>query len=54
VAAGIGQASDERADALLATLGFARWRPGQKEAVEAALEGRDSASGPANCPSRTS
>jgi ATP-dependent DNA helicase RecQ len=32
----------EKADALLAKLGFQHWRPGQKEAVEAALEGRDS------------
>ena len=32
----------ERADSLLEKLGFAHWRPGQKEAVEAALEGRDS------------
>jgi RecQ family ATP-dependent DNA helicase len=32
----------EKADALLAKLGFQYWRPGQKEAVEAALEGRDS------------
>ena len=32
----------EKADALLARLGFEHWRPGQKEAVEAALEGRDS------------
>jgi RecQ family ATP-dependent DNA helicase len=31
-----------RADALLAKLGFESWRPGQREAVEAALEGRDS------------
>jgi len=31
-----------RADALLAELGFSSWRPGQKEAVEAALSGRDS------------
>jgi RecQ family ATP-dependent DNA helicase len=35
-------AAGERADALLGKLGFAHWRPGQKEAVEAALEGRDS------------
>jgi RecQ family ATP-dependent DNA helicase len=34
--------SGDRADALLAKLGFEHWRPGQKEAVEAALEGRDS------------
>jgi RecQ family ATP-dependent DNA helicase len=32
----------ERADALLRQLGYEHWRPGQKEAVEAALEGRDS------------
>jgi RecQ family ATP-dependent DNA helicase len=32
----------ERADALLGKLGFESWRPGQREAVEAALEGRDS------------
>jgi ATP-dependent DNA helicase RecQ len=32
----------ERADTLLAEHGYAAWRPGQKEAVEAALEGRDS------------
>jgi RecQ family ATP-dependent DNA helicase len=31
-----------RADTLLAKLGFQSWRPGQREAVEAALEGRDS------------
>ena len=31
-----------RADELLARLGFSNWRPGQREAVEAALEGRDS------------
>jgi RecQ family ATP-dependent DNA helicase len=30
------------ADTLLGKLGFEHWRPGQKEAVEAALEGRDS------------
>jgi RecQ family ATP-dependent DNA helicase len=34
--------ADDRADALLAKLGFERWRPGQREAVEAALAGRDS------------
>jgi RecQ family ATP-dependent DNA helicase len=34
--------SRDRADALLAKLGFERWRAGQKEAVEAALAGRDS------------
>jgi ATP-dependent DNA helicase RecQ len=32
----------QRADALLAELGYADWRPGQREAVIAALEGRDS------------
>ncbi len=32
----------DRADELLGRLGFEHWRPGQKEAVEAALEGRDS------------
>jgi ATP-dependent DNA helicase RecQ len=32
----------ERADELLKTLGYAEWRPGQREAVVAALEGRDS------------
>jgi RecQ family ATP-dependent DNA helicase len=31
-----------RADQLLGELGFTSWRPGQREAVEAALEGRDS------------
>ena len=31
-----------RADELLGKLGFASWRPGQREAVEAALAGRDS------------
>jgi RecQ family ATP-dependent DNA helicase len=31
-----------RADELLGELGFAEWRPGQREAVVAALEGRDS------------
>ena len=34
--------TESRADALLGKLGFERWRPGQREAVEAALEGRDS------------
>src|SRR5436853_7098554 len=34
--------SGERAEALLHELGYAQWRDGQKEAVEAALEGRDS------------
>jgi RecQ family ATP-dependent DNA helicase len=44
----IGQAELEivqtrnRADELLGKLGFTSWRPGQLEAVEAALEGRDS------------
>src|ERR1700744_1035983 len=32
----------ERADELLAELGYADWRAGQREAVVAALEGRDS------------
>jgi ATP-dependent DNA helicase RecQ len=32
----------ERADELLRKLGYADWRPGQREAVVAALEGRDS------------
>jgi RecQ family ATP-dependent DNA helicase len=32
----------ERADELLAELGYRRWRAGQREAVVAALEGRDS------------
>ena len=32
----------ERADALLTELGYAEWRDGQREAVIAALEGRDS------------
>jgi len=32
----------DRADLLLGELGFEHWRPGQREAVEAALEGRDS------------
>jgi RecQ family ATP-dependent DNA helicase len=32
----------ERADQLLAELGYAEWRTGQREAVVAALEGRDS------------
>ncbi|HKT82806.1 MAG TPA: ATP-dependent DNA helicase RecQ, partial [Solirubrobacterales bacterium] len=35
-------ATGERADQLLGDLGFKSWRPGQREAVEAALEGRDS------------
>jgi len=34
--------TQDRADALLRKLGFSEWRPGQREAVEAALEGRDS------------
>jgi RecQ family ATP-dependent DNA helicase len=34
--------AEERADGLLRELGFERWRPGQREAVEAALAGRDS------------
>ena len=34
--------TQNRADELLGKLGFTRWRPGQKEAVEAALAGRDS------------
>ncbi|HET7053750.1 MAG TPA: ATP-dependent DNA helicase RecQ [Solirubrobacterales bacterium] len=33
---------EDRADALLGKLGFSSWRPGQREAVEAGLEGRDS------------
>ncbi|MGV1048114.1 MAG: RecQ family ATP-dependent DNA helicase [Solirubrobacterales bacterium] len=32
----------QRADGLLHELGYAEWRPGQREAVIAALEGRDS------------
>ncbi len=36
------ETSGERADGLLADLGFDQWRPGQREAVIAALEGRDS------------
>jgi RecQ family ATP-dependent DNA helicase len=32
----------DRADQLLRELGYAEWRPGQREAVVAALEGRDS------------
>ncbi|MGN6557169.1 MAG: RecQ family ATP-dependent DNA helicase [Solirubrobacterales bacterium] len=35
-------AAAERADQLLAELGYRAWRPGQKDAVVAALEGRDS------------
>ncbi len=34
--------TQSKADALLAELGFSSWRPGQREAVEAGLEGRDS------------
>jgi RecQ family ATP-dependent DNA helicase len=34
--------ADSGADELLGKLGFQSWRPGQKEAVEAALAGRDS------------
>jgi RecQ family ATP-dependent DNA helicase len=34
--------ADKRAEELLARLGFAEFRPGQREAVEAALAGRDS------------
>jgi RecQ family ATP-dependent DNA helicase len=33
---------EEQADELLTQLGYAEWRPGQREAVAAALEGRDS------------
>src|SRR5215207_11517226 len=32
----------QRADQLLGQLGYETWRPGQREAVIAALEGRDS------------
>ncbi|MFP5389306.1 MAG: DEAD/DEAH box helicase, partial [Thermoleophilia bacterium] len=35
-------ATENRADQLLERLGFESWRVGQKEAVEAGLEGRDS------------
>src|SRR3954452_22007465 len=35
-------ASPNRADELLGRLGFQEFRPGQREGVEAALEGRDS------------
>jgi RecQ family ATP-dependent DNA helicase len=35
-------ATEHRADQLLGELGFESWRPGQREAVEAALDGRDS------------
>jgi RecQ family ATP-dependent DNA helicase len=34
--------NQSQADGLLGKLGFQQWRPGQKEAVEAALAGRDS------------
>ncbi|HEX6456325.1 MAG TPA: ATP-dependent DNA helicase RecQ [Solirubrobacterales bacterium] len=34
--------AEERADLLLSELGYSAWRPGQREAVVAALEGRDS------------
>src|SRR4249919_2015139 len=34
--------TQNRADTLLQELGFSEWRPGQREAVEAGLEGRDS------------
>jgi RecQ family ATP-dependent DNA helicase len=34
--------TQSKADTLLRELGFSEWRPGQKEAVEAGLEGRDS------------
>ncbi len=34
--------ADDQADSLLGKLGFQHWRPGQREAVEAALAGRDS------------
>jgi ATP-dependent DNA helicase RecQ len=36
------ESAGERADGLLAKLGYESWRPGQREAVIAALEGRDS------------
>jgi len=42
VAAGLAPASGNRAEELLTQLGFASFRPGQREAVEAALAGRDS------------
>jgi RecQ family ATP-dependent DNA helicase len=35
-------AAEERADQLLGQLGYEAWRPGQREAVVAGLEGRDS------------
>jgi RecQ family ATP-dependent DNA helicase len=38
----VSAASGQRADELLARLGYESWRPGQREAVIAALEGRDS------------
>jgi ATP-dependent DNA helicase RecQ len=34
--------TESKADVLLGKLGFTSWRPGQREAVEAALAGRDS------------
>jgi RecQ family ATP-dependent DNA helicase len=34
--------TQSKADTLLGELGFTSWRPGQREAVEAGLEGRDS------------
>src|ERR1700710_740942 len=37
-----GASPGERADELLGELGYADWRAGQREAVVAALEGRDS------------
>ncbi|HVY77255.1 MAG TPA: ATP-dependent DNA helicase RecQ [Solirubrobacterales bacterium] len=36
------ESAGKRADQLLASLGFESWRPGQRQAVEAALQGRDS------------
>ena len=36
------RSAGDRADELLKELGYAEWRPGQREAVVAALEGRDS------------
>lgn len=36
------RSAGDRADSLLKELGYAEWRPGQREAVIAALEGRDS------------
>src|SRR5258707_8225942 len=38
----IGGGHSERADQLVAELGYSSWRAGQREAVEAALSGRDS------------